>query len=119
MKFNGAGKAGVATIDPSEIDLRKLFALNVLLQLVDGLLTYRALDIGLPEGNPLINVSMATVGPGSALLLFKANACGFLLLLRRSVPPLLGAWALRAVALAVALLAVVPWLGKYLAFAAS
>jgi hypothetical protein len=120
MKFNRAWKQpGVARTDLSEIDLRKLFALNVLLQVVDGLLTYRALGIGLPEGNPLITASMATVGPGSALLLFKANACGLLLLLRRSVPPVLSAGALRAVALGVALLAVVPWLGKYLAFAAS
>jgi hypothetical protein len=120
MKLNSAGgEARVAAIDPLEIDLRQLFALNVLLQLVDGLLTYGGLQLGFPEGNPLINVSMANVGPGSTLLLFKANACGLLLLLRRSVPPPLGARALRAVALGVALLAVVPWLGKYLAFAAS
>jgi hypothetical protein len=119
MESNGARKAaGAAAIDSLEIDLRQLFALNVLLQLVDGLLTYRALQIGFPEGNPLIEVSMAVMGPGSALLLFKAHACGLLLLLRRSVPPLLGALALRAVAVGVSLLAVVPWLGKYLAFAA-
>ncbi len=110
--------AGATTKDRLEFDLRRLFALNVLLQLVDGLLTYRALQLGFPEGNPLLKLSMATVGSGTALLLFKANACGFLLLLRRCVPPLLGTRVLRAVALGVALLAVVPWLGKYLAFAA-
>jgi hypothetical protein len=104
--------------DLLELDLRKLFALNVLLQLVDGLLTYRALEIGFPEGNPLLRVWMALVGSGSALLLFKANACGLLLLVRRGVPPLVGTCVLRVVAVGVALLAVVPWLGKYLAFAA-
>jgi hypothetical protein len=120
MSFDRAEKASRATaIDPLELDLRQLFALNVLLQLVDGLLTYQALQIGFPEGNPLLKASMATVGVGSALLLFKANACALLLLLRRSVPPLLGASVLRGVALGVSLLAVVPWLGKYLAFAAS
>jgi hypothetical protein len=106
------------TEDPLELDLRKLFALNVLLQLVDGLLTYRALEIGFPEGNPLLRVWMALVGAGSALLLFKANACGLLLLVRRGVPPLLGTRVLRGLAVGVALMAIVPWLGKYLAFAA-
>lgn len=120
MRCNGAWKKPDApAIDAVEMSLRQLFALNVLLQLVDGLLTYRALQIGLPEGNPLLSASMATLGPGSALLLFKANACGVLLLLRRSAPPLLGTRALLTVALGVALLAVVPWLGKYLAFAAA
>ena len=111
-------KAGETTrIDPAELDLRELFALNVLLQLVDGMLTYGALQIGFREGNPLLSGSMAAVGPGSALLLFKANACGLLLLVRRGAPPLLGSRVLRAMALGVALFAVVPWLGKYLAFA--
>lgn len=120
MSFDIAEKTSRATaIDPLELDLRQLFALNVLLQLVDGLLTYQALQIGFPEGNPLLKASMATVGSGSALLLFKANACGLLLLLRRCAPPLLGASVLRGMALGVSLLAVVPWLGKYLAFAAA
>ncbi|MET0153032.1 MAG: hypothetical protein ABW298_10555 [Candidatus Binatia bacterium] len=120
MTFDLAGKeSGARTIDRVDLDLRKLFALNVLLQLGDGMLTYQALQFGFPEGNPLIKASMATVGSGPALLLFKANACGLLLLLRRSAPPLLGASVLRGVALGVALLAVVPWLGKYLALAAS
>jgi hypothetical protein len=120
MSSDLAGIDTVArTIDSLELDLRKLFALNVLLQVVDGLLTYQALQIGFPEGNPLIKASMATIGSGSALLLFKANACGFLLLLRRCAPPLLGANVLRGVAVTVSLLAVVPWLGKYVALAAS
>ena len=93
--------------DALELDLRKLFALNVLLQLVDGLLTYQALELGFPEGNPLLRLSMLTVGTGSALLLFKANACGLLMLIRRGVPPLLGVRVLRAMAVGVALLAVV------------
>ena len=119
MKLLSEGKQSfMMTADALELDLRKLFALNVLLQLVDGLLTYRALEIGLPEGNPLLRAWVSLVGSGSALLLFKANACGLLLLVRRGVPPLLGARVLRSVAVGVALLAVVPWLGKYIAFAA-
>ena len=50
--------------DLLELDLRKLFALNVLLQLVDGLLTYRALEIGFPEGNPLPACGWSSSGRG-------------------------------------------------------
>jgi hypothetical protein len=103
---------------PGELDLRQLFALNVLLQLADGFITYRALQIGMLEGNPFVQASIHSVGPGSALLLFKASACGFLFLLRNSVPPGLGLPVLRWVAVGVVLLALVPWLGKLFAFGA-
>jgi hypothetical protein len=99
-----------------ELDLRRLFALNVLLQLVDGFITHQALQIGFFEGNPIVRESMSALGPGWALLLFKAKACAFLLLLRRSVPPELGKQALWWVAVGYALLAIVPWLGLFLAF---
>lgn len=98
--------------------LQDLFALNVLLQLADGLLTYQALLAGFTEANPILNGSMATLGAGSALMLFKAQACGFLLLIRRSAPPALGSWVLRWTAVAYALAAVVPWLGKLVVLAA-
>jgi len=101
-----------------ESDLQRLFALNVLLQLVDGLITYQAMGVGFAEANPILQGSMATLGAGTALLLFKAQACGLLLLIRRSVPPTLGSRVLRCTAIGYVLLAVVPWLGKLLVFAA-
>lgn len=102
----------------NEIDLQELFAVNVLLQLADGFLTYQALQVGFAEANPILSGSMATLGSGTALMLFKAQACGLLLLIRRNVPPALGAWALRWTAVCYVLLAVVPWLGKLLVLAA-
>lgn len=112
------GQAAISARPSDQLELQNLFALNVLLQLVDGLITYRALQIGLLEGNPLLKTSIVSLGSGTALLLFKAKACGILFLLRRSAPPALGAWALWWTAVGYALLAVVPWLGKLLAFAA-
>jgi len=106
-----------ALIDPLERTLADLFALNVLLQIVDGLLTYRAVQLGFAEGNPLLVASFVAIGPTSTLFLFKAKACGLLLLVRRVASPAFGALALRGTALGYALLAIVPWIGKLCAFA--
>ena len=106
-----------ALIHPLERTLADLFALNVLLQIVDGLLTYRALQLGFPEGNPLLVASFVTIGPVATIFLFKAKACGLLLLVRRSASPGFGVLALRGTALGYALLAIVPWIGKLSAFA--
>jgi hypothetical protein len=103
---------------PTERVLADLFALNVLLQIVDGILTYNALGLGFPEGNPLLGASIVTLGPASALLLFKAKACGLLLLIRRSSSTLFVERALQGTALSYALFAIVPWVGKLLAIAA-
>jgi Domain of unknown function (DUF5658) len=100
-----------------EIHLQELFAVNVLLQVADGFLTYQALRCGFAEANPILNGSMATLGPGTALLLFKAQACGLLMLLRRNAPPILGSRVLRCMAVGYVLAAVVPWLGKLLVLA--
>ena len=113
MSRNDHLSAGVSAV---ELDLRKLFALNILLQLVDGLLTYRGIAIGFAEGNPILSASMATVGSATAIMLYKSSACGALLVLRRGAPPTLGARALWWTAVGYVLLAVVPWLGKLLAF---
>jgi len=115
----GIFKADRRILEVCDLDLRRLFALNILLQLVDGVLTYRAEPLGFHEANPLVSASMATLGLGSALLLFKAQACGFLVLLRWKAPPVLGALALWSTALGYSFLAVVPWLGKFLAFSLS
>jgi Domain of unknown function (DUF5658) len=111
---NGWAKDGSAT----EIDLQELFAVNVLLQITDGFLTYQALRFGFSEANPILNGSIQTLGSGAAILLFKAQACGFLMLVRRNVPPVLGSRLLRCTAVAYVLAAVVPWLGKLLVLAA-
>ena len=95
-----------------------LFALNILLQIVDGLITYQSLALGFGEGNPLLRASMATHGTGVTLLLFKAYACGLLLLVRRGTSPKLGTYALFTTALGCALFAIVPWVGKLLAVGA-
>jgi Domain of unknown function (DUF5658) len=102
---------------PVEVDLQELFAVNVLLQVADGFLTYQALRFGFSEANPILNSSIATLGSGTALLLFKAQACGLLMLLRRNVPPALGSRVLRCMAVGYVLAAVVPWLGKLLVLA--
>jgi hypothetical protein len=98
--------------------LADLFALNILLQIVDGILTYNALQLGFAEGNPLLAASFMTIGPLSTLCLFKAKACGLLLLVRRSASPAIGTWALQGTAVGYALLAIVPWIGKLCVFAA-
>lgn len=100
-----------------ERDLRQLFALNVLLQAVDGFVTYQALSLGFIEGNPILHSAFAAVGVGPALLLFKAKACGLLFLLRRGTPPSLGVMTLWWLAVVYVLFAIVPWLGFLLRFA--
>jgi|GraSoiStandDraft_41_1057321.scaffolds.fasta_scaffold4199894_2 Domain of unknown function (DUF5658) len=113
----------LAVVDPVsegsavEVDLQELFAVNVLLQVTDGFLTYQALRFGFSEANPILNSSIATLGSGTAILLFKAQACGLLMLLRRKVPPALGSRVLRCMAVGYVLAAVVPWLGKLLVLA--
>ena len=109
---------GLLAVERVELDLGQLFALNVLLQIVDGILTYSALQLGMSEGNPLLNASMETVGVGSALLLYKSTACGLLLLVQRRIRPTLGGPVLLGLAMATVFLALVPWLGKILAFSA-
>jgi len=103
---------------PLELVLAELFAVNVLLQIVDGLLTYNAVQFGFPEGNPLLGASFVTLGPATALLLFKAKACGLLLLVRRAASTVFVARALQLTAIGVAFLAILPWIGKLLAVAA-
>jgi hypothetical protein len=104
--------------EAGEMPLRELFALNVLVQLADGLLTYAGLELGFVEGNPILLASMSTLGVGTALLLFKAYACGLLLLLRWHCAPARSALVFLALALIVTLAALVPWIGKCASFAA-
>ena len=59
-----------------------MFVLNVALQLFDGIATYQGHWLW-GEGNPVLQANMAWLGVGLALVLFKAKACGFLVVLRR------------------------------------
>jgi len=63
--------------------LHQLFLLNLCLQLFDGVATYQGLHWHWNEGNPLLVAAMPYLGVGMTLLLFKAKACGFLVVLRR------------------------------------
>jgi hypothetical protein len=99
--------------------VHKLFLLNICLQVFDGVATYQGVTTGAKEGNPLIAMAMANLGIGSALLLFKAKACGCLVLLRRvgGDRPMVAA-ALGGVAAAYGILSFVPWLVHLSALAA-
>jgi hypothetical protein len=63
--------------------LHQLFVLNVCLQMFDGIATYQGMQFHWGEGNPLLLSWMPLLGIGPTLLLFKAKACAFLILLRR------------------------------------
>ena len=60
-------------------------------------------------------VLAAPVGP--ALLLFKAKACGLLVLLHRAAPARVGITVLRALAAVYCILSLGPWLGKFVSLA--
>lgn len=73
-----------------------LFLFNVCLQVLDGLITYHAVSMGIPEGNPLIQVTMTQWGIGWGVLSWKVFACGCLAVLfaLRQKKPLLVAQGL-------------------------
>jgi hypothetical protein len=98
--------------------VHKLFLLNICLQVFDGVATYQGVTTGAREGNPLIAMAMANLGIGSALLLFKAKACGCLVLLRRIGDRPMVTVALGGVAAAYGILSFVPWLVHLSALAA-
>lgn len=90
-------------------DPGRLFALNVLLQIADGVLTHHGLAVGLREGNPAIATLMTTLGVGAALLLVKALALSALLLVRHLCPSEHVGRALKLTAASVTAAAILPW----------
>jgi len=94
--------------------LHQLFILNIALQLFDGVATYQGLRMNWCEGNPLLVAAMPSLGIGSTLLLFKAKACGFLVLLRRAGERSLPYCqeSLIAIATAYTFLSFVPWMSR-------
>ena len=55
-----------------------LFLVNLGLQAVDGLVTYHAVSLGVPEQNPLVRAAIVQWGAGWGLLSWKALACTLL-----------------------------------------
>jgi hypothetical protein len=74
-------RKGLSVTITRERGLAALVVLNVLLQVLDGVLTYAGVvRQGFPEGNPLVAWAMHALGPGAALSLLKLEACACLLL---------------------------------------
>jgi hypothetical protein len=90
-----------------------LFLLNLTLQMFDAVATYHGLKLGWREANPIIANSFQALGVGPALLLFKANACGLLLLLSRNHRHRIVVPALTFLASVYCTLSLIPWLVKF------
>ena len=99
--------------------LYRLLILNLTLQLFDGVATYQGLRLGFHEANPILATAFGILGVGPALLLFKAKACGLLVLLHRATPQRVGVTVLRALAAIYCVLSLAPWLGKFTSLALS
>jgi hypothetical protein len=101
--------------------LHQLFLLNIALQLFDGVATYQGLRLNWCEGNPLLVATMPALGIGTTLLLFKAKACGFLVLLRRAGDRSLpyAQESLIAIATAYTFLSFVPWMSRLVSLLAA
>jgi len=102
-----------------DIHLYRLLMLNLALQMFDGVATYQGLRLGFREANPLLVTAFEFLGIGAALLLFKAMACGLLVLLRRAAPRHVGLTVMRALAAIYCVFSLGPWLGKFASLAAS
>jgi hypothetical protein len=81
-----------------------IFAVFIVLQLADGLITYEAVRLfgPLAEGNPLLAMLIVTVGAGPTLLGAKLLACGCAAVLygcgaRRSLAGLTALYLFRAI----------------------
>ena len=92
--------------------LHDLFVLNLALQVFDGIATYQGLQHHWAEGNPLIVSWIPFLGTGGTLLLFKAKACGFLVLLRRLGSHPLVYESLVVLATVYTFFSFIPWLSR-------
>ena len=61
--------------------IRSLLILNVVLQLLDGSITYGRLSLAVAEASPLANAAVENWGTMSGLLYNKILACALLLLI--------------------------------------
>ena len=92
--------------------LHQLFLLNVSLQLFDGVASYHGVPIW-GEANPVMYQTMVVLGVGPALLLYKAKACGFLVLVRRLADPRATLFVYAVAAVAYGTLSFFPWLARF------
>jgi hypothetical protein len=97
----------------TEQRIHELFVLNVALQLFDGVATYQGLRVGWQEANPLLVSVFRQFGVAPTLVMFKANACGLLFLLKRNHHHRLVAPALTFLATVYCCLSLVPWTAKF------
>ncbi len=100
-----------------ELELNRLLILNIALQLFDGVATYQGLRLSFREANPLLVAAFEMIGVGPALLLFKATACGLVVLLRRTAPARVAILVMRGLAAVYCVLSLGPWLAKYASLA--
>ena len=96
--------------DPLTQAVHFLFWVNVGLQLIDGLVTYQGMRLGVQEVNPILRASIAQWGVVCALLGWKLLACGLLVFLRMVNRPVLAVKALILTALAYICFSLVPGL---------
>jgi hypothetical protein len=94
--------------------LYQLFLLNLCLQIFDGVATYQGVRHHWSEGNPLLLNIMPYLGLGTTLLLFKAKACGFLLVLRRLDASPFVCESMVALAAVYVFFSFIPWLTRLL-----
>jgi hypothetical protein len=92
--------------------VHQLFLLNLALQLFDGVATYQGIQHHWNEGNPIIVSWMPFLGAGTTLLLFKAKACGFLVLLRRLAGEPLVYEAFVVLATVYGFFSFIPWMTR-------
>jgi Domain of unknown function (DUF5658) len=55
-----------------------LLGLNLFLQVFDGIVTYHAVSLGVPEQNPFVRTAIVHWGAGWGLMFWKALACALL-----------------------------------------
>ena len=96
--------------DPLTQAIYVLFWVNIGLQLVDGLVTYQGVHLGIQEVNPILRASIAHWGLVSTLLGWKLLACGLLVFLRLVNRPVLAMKALALTATVYVCFSLVPWL---------
>lgn len=96
-----------------ETHLAQLLALNLLLQVFDGVATYQGLRIGWHEANPVLVAIFGVLGVGPGLLIFKLEACGLLVLVHRYTPAPVGIKVLCLLAAVYCTLSLAPWMAKF------
>ena len=90
--------------------LLALLALNITLQVFDGVATAQGLRLGLHEGNHLLATAFDYWGVGLTLLVFKTYACGALLFVYVAASQDFARKALSATAAFYCICSLVPWL---------